>query len=264
MVRSAPRECQVQVRLFFDYFSTISALPPHAEGRARGDRVPRSRRQEALQAEGRRAPAQSPQADCDLGVGGEIARGRGSPQQAERQLEVPRPWPQQMHVGKGTPFLDQSHRALRSHGACEDPPLGRDPYEAKGNRRRDSHGLLALRKVFPPDARGVVRREDREVGVQEQVDVRNDHLVFVGQREIRTSSSSSSATWLNARGSNPGASALSWAITWKTTPRFSLRKPRRSPSFTTVFSVACSRSSATLTNIATSGSSVKVVRMTTS
>ena len=89
--------------------------------------------------------------------------------------------------------------------------MGEQPHEACRHEPRNTDSLGSVHQVLPPAASRLVQRRAGAVGVDEQVQVRDDHC---GGEPAKSPASIESLSWFSRNGSTPGLNPLSWGVTW--------------------------------------------------
>src|SRR5205085_11460856 len=142
-----------------------------------------------------------------LDVGGQIAGRSDIGEKRESNFKIVRSGLQEPDVGSRKPVTNPRNGIGRRERVDENPPVGRDAQETKKTRRWYADHALAIECVFPPFARRSMVWKSIDLRIEQQIDVGNDHA---RRRNFgaRTSSSSSSASLLNAAESMPGRSLV--------------------------------------------------------
>ena len=108
--------------------------------------------------------------------------------------------------------LDSLYRFFDRQRIGEHTAIGCEAQKPEETRESDPHLTLAVQHALPPSPRTHVVWEGVDLGVQKQVDVRNDHrrVLFA----TMASSSSSSTSLLKAPASIPGRKVVLCGSTW--------------------------------------------------
>lgn len=137
---------------------------------------------------------------------GEVAGRPHAAEQPERDVEMARARGEKTDIRPVQPVRQVADRGRCRNRSFQDPGIRGNAEKAEQRRCGQSHISLAVERILPPGRGPLMLREARDHGVQEQVDVDNDHLRRPALPMI-SSSSSSSASRLNPARSNPGRSA---------------------------------------------------------
>lgn len=128
----------------------------------------------------------------DLGVGGQVGACAEGAKKPKARLQMPRPRREDGCVACIQPGLHPSDGVVDRQWLFEDPSIRRQADETKDDHRREPHLPGAVERLFPPGLRSSVSWEGINFGVEQKVDVGDDHLS--PPTVPRTASSSSSST----------------------------------------------------------------------
>lgn len=116
--------------------------------------------------------------DGKVRVGGEIRRGAQAFELRSEPREVPIRGLRDMEVRQGEPDLDSLHHVRHRERPGDDSAVGGDPDEPEDGRPCEPDALRSGEAAVPPSTCRGVRRRVRVMGVNEDVDVGQDHARF--------------------------------------------------------------------------------------
>ena len=111
----------------------------------------------------------------DHRVGTQIPSRSGILQQIEEQAERVRTGREQPDGGYGEPLLHDLARPADGHGVFAQRGMGHQPNEREHHDPREAHRPGTGQRTFPPLPRSAMVRRRRVVGVDQEVDVGDDH-----------------------------------------------------------------------------------------
>ncbi len=128
-----------------------------------------------------------------LGITDEITSGAEVFQKFEDFLRVTRPWLEHLHGSLTQPGTNVTDCFLAGQGILECARIGADTHKAEQYYVQEADRLGPGQAALPPRRRFGVKRGLRIVGVEEQVDVGDDHfrwrcLVFAEKASTSKSS----------------------------------------------------------------------------
>ena len=121
-----------------------------------------------------------------MGIRGEVAGGSRALQQNRPGLEMRLGGMNQVDVRQAQPLLHASDRIGNGHGAVKNFRMRGDADKPKNHHPRQRHSGMSLEASIPPVKRFLMLRRAEIVGVNEQVNVRENHLgsPFLGSLQL--------------------------------------------------------------------------------
>lgn len=203
----------------------------------------------------------------DVGVGDQVAADARGSESATHEDEVLPAGVQGRDVGCAKPQVDEVQRLLNCRRMLTQTRMRQQAYESNRDYPRDPNSFRPVEQPFPPMAGRTVKGRAVVLGVEQQIDLRNDHSrcssINFRCSSRKSSTSSWSLSWLSFMGSMPGRNPPRSGRTRNTgrSSGASGARPRRRASLTTCLNGTSSSFAFCLRASARSSSRVRVVRM---